>query len=295
MTATSATVDGHATGTGTIGSTELPWVLVWIGKQIFALDASTVQEMVSMPDVCALPQAPPHVRGVINLRGRIFPVVDLRTRFGMESHAAEIAALVALLEQREQDHRKWLAELEASVREHRAFTLTTDPHACAFGRWYDTFHTDNLLLDTVLKRFDEPHRRIHAVGRRVVELAGAGDVEAAQALIEQTRTGVLSRLVVLFADAVATVRQSGREIAVVIRGAAQPFAAAVDGIESVERLTPDSVSAIGDVLPQGANAALTGVARRAKSASLVLMLQSDRLLDANDWTRVPDAAAAPSR
>jgi purine-binding chemotaxis protein CheW len=48
--------------------------------------------------------------------------------------ADESLAFVAMLEQRKQDHKRWLDELAASVREARAFTLTTDPHACAFGR-----------------------------------------------------------------------------------------------------------------------------------------------------------------
>jgi purine-binding chemotaxis protein CheW len=35
--------------------------------------------------VTAVPQTPPHVKGVINLRGQVIPVVDLRAKFGMET------------------------------------------------------------------------------------------------------------------------------------------------------------------------------------------------------------------
>lgn len=42
-----------------------------------------VQEIVALPPVTPVPRTPEFVRGVINLRGRVVPVVDLRTRFGM--------------------------------------------------------------------------------------------------------------------------------------------------------------------------------------------------------------------
>ena len=83
--------------------------------------------------------------------------MDLRVRLGMIPLKKEIDDLVDLMKQREQDHRKWLEELESSVRQQREFKLATDPHKCAFGKWYDTFTTDNLTLGHALKKFDQPH------------------------------------------------------------------------------------------------------------------------------------------
>ena len=53
-----------------------------IGQEEFALDILSVQEINRMVDVTRVPKAPPYVEGVINLRGRIVPVIDLRRRFG---------------------------------------------------------------------------------------------------------------------------------------------------------------------------------------------------------------------
>ena len=53
-----------------------------IGKETFALPISMVREIVRVPDITAVPNAPNYIEGVINLRGRIIPVVDLRKRFG---------------------------------------------------------------------------------------------------------------------------------------------------------------------------------------------------------------------
>ena len=43
-----------------------------------------VREIIGVMDITAVPQMPAHVKGVINLRGKVIPVVDLRVKFGME-------------------------------------------------------------------------------------------------------------------------------------------------------------------------------------------------------------------
>jgi purine-binding chemotaxis protein CheW len=53
-----------------------------IGRETFGLPISIVREIVRVPDITSVPNAPDYIEGVINLRGRIIPVVDLRKRFG---------------------------------------------------------------------------------------------------------------------------------------------------------------------------------------------------------------------
>ncbi|MBZ5521822.1 MAG: chemotaxis protein CheW [Acidobacteriia bacterium] len=52
-----------------------------IGPESFGVPISLVHEIVRVPDITSVPDAPEYVEGVINLRGRIIPVVDLRKRF----------------------------------------------------------------------------------------------------------------------------------------------------------------------------------------------------------------------
>ncbi len=53
-----------------------------IGKETFGVPIALVHEIVRVPQITAVPDAPACVEGVINLRGRIISVVDLRKRFG---------------------------------------------------------------------------------------------------------------------------------------------------------------------------------------------------------------------
>ncbi len=52
-----------------------------LGPEEFGVDIAAVQEIVRMPEITKVPRSPEFVEGVVNLRGKIIPVVDLRKRF----------------------------------------------------------------------------------------------------------------------------------------------------------------------------------------------------------------------
>jgi purine-binding chemotaxis protein CheW len=54
-----------------------------LGPEEYGIDIMVVREIKGWTDTTMIPNAPPHVRGVINLRGVIVPIFDLRARFGM--------------------------------------------------------------------------------------------------------------------------------------------------------------------------------------------------------------------
>jgi purine-binding chemotaxis protein CheW len=69
-----------------------------VGGEEFAVDILAVQEINRMMQITRVPQSPPEVEGVINLRGRIVPVVDLRQRFGMESRASSSESRIIVVD-----------------------------------------------------------------------------------------------------------------------------------------------------------------------------------------------------
>lgn len=54
-----------------------------IGKEEFGVEILRVREIIGVIDVTPLPQTPDYVKGVINLRGKIIPVIELRTKLGL--------------------------------------------------------------------------------------------------------------------------------------------------------------------------------------------------------------------
>ena len=54
-----------------------------LGREEFGIRVLKVREIMGIQDITAVPQTPGHVKGVINLRGKVIPVVDLRLKFGL--------------------------------------------------------------------------------------------------------------------------------------------------------------------------------------------------------------------
>ena len=54
-----------------------------LGEELFAMEIERVREVIEFTSVTKVPQTPEFMRGVINLRGGVVPVIDLRTKFGM--------------------------------------------------------------------------------------------------------------------------------------------------------------------------------------------------------------------
>ena len=56
-----------------------------IGDEEFGVDILKVQEIIRMMPITKVPNAPPFVEGVLNLRGKVIPVIDMRKRFGLRA------------------------------------------------------------------------------------------------------------------------------------------------------------------------------------------------------------------
>lgn len=63
---------------------EKQMVLFKLGNETYGLDIATVHEIIRMQPITKVPKAPAYVEGVINLRGKVIPVIDMGKRFGIE-------------------------------------------------------------------------------------------------------------------------------------------------------------------------------------------------------------------
>jgi purine-binding chemotaxis protein CheW len=77
-------MSANQTESGAPGGLRLAGKYLTFGIQgeSYGIDVLQVREIIRMTDITAVPQMPAYVRGVINLRGKIIPVMDLRLRFG---------------------------------------------------------------------------------------------------------------------------------------------------------------------------------------------------------------------
>lgn len=95
-----------------------------LGEEIFALEVGVVREILDFTAITKVPQTPDFMRGVINLRGSVVPVVDMRLKFGMSMTEKTVNTCIVVVEVSFENEQTILGALVDSVQE--VFELEPD-------------------------------------------------------------------------------------------------------------------------------------------------------------------------
>lgn len=81
------------------------YLIFHLGSEEFGTEVLKVREIMGLQDITTVPQVPSYVKGVINLRGKVIPVVDLRLKFGLapEDYTARTCIIVVRTHQAGED------------------------------------------------------------------------------------------------------------------------------------------------------------------------------------------------
>jgi purine-binding chemotaxis protein CheW len=102
----------------TASTTETTQFLTFrLDDEIFALDITKVREVLDFTTVTKVPRTPDFMRGVINLRGSVVPVVDLRLKFGMKATEKTVNTCIIITEVTVDQETVVLGALADSVQE----------------------------------------------------------------------------------------------------------------------------------------------------------------------------------
>ena len=88
-----------------------------LGAEVFAMDIRTVREIIQYGPMTTVPLMPDFVRGVINLRGAVVPVIDLQARFGRPAAQVGKKTCIVIFDSLRQDERVELGLLVDAVSE----------------------------------------------------------------------------------------------------------------------------------------------------------------------------------
>jgi purine-binding chemotaxis protein CheW len=88
-----------------------------LGEEVFAMDIRTVREIIQYGPMTPVPLMPAFVRGVINLRGAVVPVIDLKARFGQAIAAVGKKSCIVIFDAIRQGERVELGLLVDAVSE----------------------------------------------------------------------------------------------------------------------------------------------------------------------------------
>ncbi len=88
-----------------------------LDEEVFALDVAKVREILEYTNITKVPQTPDFMRGIINLRGSVVPVIDLRLKFGMTSTEQTVNTCIIVTEVEMDGETILLGALADSVQE----------------------------------------------------------------------------------------------------------------------------------------------------------------------------------
>ncbi len=88
-----------------------------LDHEVFAMDVATVREVLDFTVITKIPRTPEFMRGVINLRGSVVPVVDLRLAFGMSATEKTVNTCIIVVEVSLEGESTILGALADSVEE----------------------------------------------------------------------------------------------------------------------------------------------------------------------------------
>src|SRR5574340_119405 len=88
-----------------------------LGDEVFAIDVSKIREILDLTTITKVPHMPPYMRGVINLRGSVVSVIDMRMKFGMPTVDATVDTCIVVVEVSVEGESTVLGALVDSVQE----------------------------------------------------------------------------------------------------------------------------------------------------------------------------------
>lgn len=109
-----------------------------LAAEEYGLEILKVQEIIQMQAITRIPRTPEFVRGVINLRGKVIPVVDLRRKFGLDHLEDTERTCIIVVQIRAQDHLMIMGVIIDEVREVLDIPEASIEDAPAFGASIDT-------------------------------------------------------------------------------------------------------------------------------------------------------------
>lgn len=97
--------------------TTVQYLAFKLGSEVYAVDVAKVREILDYPPITKVPRTPDFMRGVINLRGSVVPVVDMRLKFGMSMTEKSVNTCIVVVEALVENELTTIGALADSVQE----------------------------------------------------------------------------------------------------------------------------------------------------------------------------------
>ena len=253
----------------------------WVSDTLYAIDIARVLTISQeMSNIQSLPATAKGLVGMVEFQGNAVPVLDFANMLGFESGVENNNDLIKLLSDREKDHIDWVEALEDSLANDTPFTKAKDPHKCAFGQWYDNFKTRDETLMEVLSEFDKPHKQIHALADKLLDMKKDNHLDQALKLLRYERSITLKRLLKRFEQARTHLKESTRQVLLYITedGTTPTVALRIDDINDVIDFKTEqfkTMDRINNILTAEASELIIAYLKQSEQADCLLVEASN--------------------
>lgn len=249
---------------------DFPIAVFSVEDIMYGVSSRYVLSIEILGGVTPMVDAPPYMCGIANFRGDMISLIDMRALFGIKPMAEQLRDF---MQGRIGDHERWMAALESSAETGSTFTLATDPHACAFGKWYDSFKTDSNALNLLLGKIDHPHKKLHASAIDVNKAIAEKRLDDARQIVVQSKNTSFKETIELLRQVDTTYAEDSNTMLIVLDVDGHIFGIVVDNIISVEfisRMLP---------VPQGGRNSpyVAQLGKRDRDDATVLFLNVDAI------------------
>ena len=266
----------------------VPWVLLRIREQLFAVPATHVREMAEMPAVTSVPNAPQHLLGLVTLRGAVIAAIDLRRRLGFPSAEEDLQKMTRELTAAGEEHSARLQACGEAWERGHAFSVNG---GCPLDRWLREHRTRNPLVAAHLKKLEDPHAALHREEAALGDLVSNRRTEAVEAL-RKLRERQLPLFLQLLEQTSEQLAHASRQIVAVLTVGGRSLGGVVDEVESIERLKHGSITELDREATCANNGLTRYVGRRSKDDEPVLVLEVDQLFGTPQERQELEAATA---
>jgi purine-binding chemotaxis protein CheW len=254
-------------------SIENSYLIVKVNSSNYAIKLEKIREIIKLPETQDFPEMREFDRGFIKLRNEIVRIVDLRKKLRIKSISEEENDFLVHISDAKQAHIDWMNELKLSVLEDRQFKLTSDPHKCKFGIWYDSFKSSNQSINLYLRQLDLPHKIIHKLAEKVETQKKLGQKLRQIELIEEAANNELVYLLQILDSAGTFLKEARREIAVIFSINNNLVGCTADGVLNIIEILPDMIEPASKL---DSKDYVAGIAKT--KDGVILILEEDKLI-----------------
>jgi len=264
-----------------------------LDEEEYGISIMEVQEIIRVPDITTVPNAPAAVQGITSLRSRVLPVVDLRTKFGFRTLKASTDSFCAKLKAFQKQHDEWVNHLEGLIAGEGSSDVDVDLASCAFTGWLKSYTTNDQVIAALVEPFSEVHKTLHQEAQAILSLCKDQSAEQAAAKFKGTFQAAHEAFAAAFKKLFAGVSARMDERCLVVNIGEMSVALRIDAVNEVLQVPKASVETTPEIVAgQGATRdQIRGVAKMDDGKRLIMFLGLDKLVTEQEFEAISSSVA----